>query len=377
MSSECKLRLPRSGGFVLEAQVDLPSEGVLGLFGHSGCGKTTLIRCLAGLEPSACGKIVFNDNVWLDSEKKIFVPAHKRAIGYVFQDAALFDHLTVYDNLMYGYNRAGGRKHIAEFDHVTGLTGVTPLLKRTTINLSGGERQRVAMARALMSAPQLLLYDEPLASLDQSSRQAMMRLLERIKRAWKIPAVYISHSAEELAALADTVTLMDNGKTTTTGNVFQILTRPDTPYAKSDNALFAIPATVEKYDEEHHLATLSWLGGQMLLPRHAKPEIENVRIVAHARDVSLTEEMPKASSILNIFPVTVTGRFPAGEAFELIQLAAGEAPILSRITKYSADRLDIHPGKKLFAQLKTASLANATVDPSPSVTAQHNQPLSE
>ncbi len=351
MSIEVKFQLQRRN-FSLEVQTAFPESGITALFGPSGGGKTTLLRCIAGLEPSVQGSLQVGDTVWQD--ERIFVPPHKRPIGYVFQGAALFPHLSVRGNIEFALKRASERR--ISFDEAISLTGISHLLERRTTNLSGGERQRVALARALLTSPEFLLMDEPLAALDRESKAQLMPYIEQLHETLSIPILYVSHSIEEVAHLADQMVLLSNGRVQGFGPISEMLTSLSLPLAKSDNAVSIIEATVAKHDENYHLTCLRFDGGEILLPREDLSLGKSVRVAVHARDVSLVWQPSEHTSILNIIPVIVKEVSALNKAQVLVRLMAADTLLLARITQKSAAVLKVEPGAALYAQVKSVSL---------------------
>lgn len=351
MSIEVKFKLQRRN-FSLEVQTTFPESGITALFGPSGGGKTTLLRCIAGLEPFAQGNLQVGDMVWQD--ERFFVPPHKRPIGYVFQGAALFPHLSVRGNLDFALKRASEQR--ISFDEAVSLTGIGHLLERRTTNLSGGERQRVALARALLSSPRFLLMDEPLAALDRESQAQLIAYIEQLHETLSIPILYVSHSIEEVAHLADQMILLSNGRVQGNGPISEMLTSLSLPLAKSDNAVSIIEATVAKHDDIYHLTCLRFNGGEILLPREDLSIGQSVRVAVHARDVSLVWQPSEHTSILNVIPVIVKEVSALNQAQVLVRLTAADTLLLARITQKSAAVLQVEPGAALYAQVKSVSL---------------------
>lgn len=353
MSIRTRLRLLREG-FALDLDLELPAGGVSGVYGPSGSGKTTLLRCLAGLEPQALGHVQIGETLWQDSDKGIFVAAHRRGVGYVFQDAALFPHLSVMGNLEFARRRAPAEP--LSLDQVVELTGIVRLLGRDPRSLSGGERQRVALARALLAAPQMLLLDEPMASLDRGSRLQLLPYLERMHDALRIPILYVSHAIREIARLADHVIVLQSGQVRSSGPVQEVLARLDVSGERPTAGIAVIPAVVSGHEQEHGLTRLSFDGGELLLPEEGMEIGRRVRLLAHPRDVSLSLTRAQDSSILNILPVTVTRVLPLDRSQLLVEISAGATPLLAQITRRSGDLLDIGREQRLFAQIKAVSL---------------------
>jgi len=344
-------------GFALDVDLDLPGRGVTALFGQSGCGKTTLLRCIAGLERGS-GRLDVNGETWQDDVR--FVPTHQRALGYVFQDARLFAHLDVRRNLDYGATRAFRRSAGADFQHrdaIINLLGLAPLLDRLPARLSGGEQQRVAIARALLTAPRLLLLDEPLASLDHTRKQEFLPWLERLREELDIPMVYVSHAPDEVARLADHIVVMEAGRAAAQGPLAETLARIDLPIKLGEDAGAVFAATVAERDAEWHLARVEFAGGELWVRDNGTPVGREVRVRILARDVSLANSRHEDTSILNVLPATVQAHATEDHPSQvLVQLRIGECLLLSRLTRRSAQRLDLAPGRKVWVQIKAVAL---------------------
>ncbi len=344
----------RRGDFYLDAAFSVPEHGITALFGPSGCGKTTLLRAMAGLEKAEKGYLRLGDEVWQDAERCL--PTHKRPLGYVFQEASLFAHLTVRGNLMYGYSRVAETSRRITFEQAVALMDLEVLLPRRPENLSGGERQRVAIARALLASPTLLLMDEPLAALDASRKAELLPFFERLHNELVLPVLYISHAADEVARLADHLVLMEAGKVTASGPVNELLTRLDLPLAQDQDAAAIIEATVSGYDETWQLATLDFSGGAFCICHDGLQKGQSVRLRVLARDVSLTLQRQHDTSILNILPAQVEQVLEQNAAQVMVKLKAGNAGLLARVTKKSAAALELAPGKSVYAQVKSVAL---------------------
>jgi len=355
MSLQIRYQLQR-GAFALDVDVTLPAKGISALFGPSGCGKTTCLRCIAGLEKPQQGLLTLGEQCWQDSTRAHFIPVHQRAVGYVFQDAALFPHLNVEANLLYAYRRLGKRPANIKPDAIIDLLRLSTLLPRSVDNLSGGEQQRVAIGRALLANPDLLLMDEPLSALDAASKAEIMPCLEQLHDELSIPILYVSHSADEVARLADNIVLLENGQVQAQGKTSDIFTRLDLAPAQRSEASAIIEAQVESHDEEFALTRLAFSGRHITLPALALDKDQSVRIIIHARDVSLALEHQLNSSILNILPVEVEAISAINAAQMLVRLDAGGQKLLSRITRKSANVLGIKPRQRLYAQVKSVSL---------------------
>jgi molybdate transport system ATP-binding protein len=351
--------LVEQGGFTLDVDVRLPGRGVTALFGHSGSGKTTILRCLAGLTRPARGRLCVNGETWLDTAKGIVLPTHKRPLGYVFQEASLFPHLTVERNLRYGMSRVPATARRVDLAQAAELLGIGHLLDRMPAGLSGGEKQRVGIARALLTSPRLLLLDEPLASLDQKRKLEILPYLERLHDELDIPILYVSHAPEEVARLADHLVLLENGRALASGPIAETLARLDLPITMADDASVVIEGVVGAHDATYGLLTLDLPGaGASLRVVHAAlPAGRAMRIVVRARDVSLASSAASDTSVLNVLPATVVAMEAAADPAQMtVRLDIDGTPLLSRITRYSSDHLDLRVGARVWAQVKAVSL---------------------
>ncbi|MFZ2827677.1 molybdenum ABC transporter ATP-binding protein [Hydrogenophaga sp.] len=352
-------RLAR-GGFALDVDMTLPGHGITALFGPSGSGKTTCLRVLAGLERSAVGRVQVGEQIWQDSERGAFVPTHRRAIGYVFQEASLFDHLTVEGNLRFGFDRTPAAERRHDWRHGLELLGIGHLLQRRPQELSGGERQRVAIARALAASPRVLLMDEPLAALDAARKAEILPWLEQLHEALDLPVVYVTHSVDEVARLADHVVLLDQGQMLAQGPVIELMTRADLPLAHGDSAGALIEAITCGLHSASALCELRFDGGTLLLPQTRAtplPERTPVRVRVQARDVSLSLIKPEQTSVLNVLPAMVTEVSEDGPGQVLVGLRLGQGTrLLSRISRLSCERLGIAPGLPVYVQIKGVAM---------------------
>lgn len=354
-----RLTLAR-GDFTLDVDLRLPGRGVSALFGHSGSGKTSCLRCLAGLERASSAYIEINGDVWEDSARGYFLAPHKRPVGYVFQEASLFPHLSVRGNLEFGWRRIPVAERKVSLEHACELLGIAPLLGRKPSTLSGGEAQRVGIARALLSSPRLLLMDEPLAALDAPRKREILPYLERLHDELEIPVVYVSHAQDEVARLADHLVLLEQGRALASGPIGETLSRLDLPMAQGEDAGVVLEGTVVGHDPHYELFDLRLGGNQGPLLRIAHPSLvvgSNLRLKVQARDVSLALTAESTSSILNRLQVQVRECRPADNpAHVLVSLDAAGHALLARITRYSADQLGLHPGQALWAQIKSVAL---------------------
>ena len=343
--------------FRLDVDLELPGRGVTALFGHSGSGKTTLLRLVAGLIRIPHGRLSVNGEVWQDG--RAFLPTHKRPLGYVFQEASLFPHLTARGNLEYGMKRVGTAMDGAALEQAVTLLGIGHLLDRRPHQLSGGERQRVAIARALAVQPRLLLMDEPLAALDFKRKLEILPYLERLHDTLEIPVLYVSHSPDEVARLADTVVVMEQGQARAVGAVAEVFSRLDLALAQDQEASAIIEGVVLSHDDDYALTRLEIPGGRLSVARLDRNIHDQVRVRIHARDVSLALDEPGTSSILNILPARILEMREIEQAQVLVKLCTGDGgktPLLARITRHSRDRLRLHQGQPVFAQVKAVAL---------------------
>ncbi|HEY6831879.1 MAG TPA: molybdenum ABC transporter ATP-binding protein [Pseudolabrys sp.] len=349
------------GRFALDAAFTVPATGVSALFGPSGCGKTTVLRCMAGLQRLAEGFCTINGDIWQD--KTNFRPTHMRPVGYVFQEASLFPHLSVRRNLLYGAPRQPMASATAEirFDEVIDLLGLAGLLDRAPHNLSGGERQRVAVGRALLSQPRLLLMDEPLSALDRQTKDEILPFLERLHASLSLPVMYVSHDISEIERLADHLVLMRSGRVIASGPFSDVRTDPSLPLALAKEAAVSLDAVVKAYDENYGLATLDVSGGRFTVPMPKAPIGSRRRLTIAASDVSLARERPNATTILNILPAKIISATPAGEHETVVLLRLGPEGtgdrLLARVTRRSWDELGLAEGMMVFSQVKGAALA--------------------
>jgi len=355
------------GKFSLDASFVAPARGVTALFGPSGCGKTTVLRCIAGLVRLPGGFCSIAGEVWQDKDGT-FVPTHRRALGYVFQEPSLFPHLSVRGNLLYGAPRAAAGR--AAFDEVVDLLGVGHLLHRSPRHLSGGERQRVAIGRALLSQPKLLLMDEPLSALDRAAKEEIAPFIERLRDRLLLPIVYISHDIVEVERLADHVVLMEKGRVIAAGSLADVESDLSLPLARAFDAGVSLSGAVEAYDANYGLLTLSVRGGRFVSPAAparagAIGDTRKIRILA--RDVSLARERPGPSSILNILPARVVSIRQVDGNEIIVSLALGHDGtgdrLLARLTRKSSEALDLATGARVYAQVKAAALGAAEHPP--------------
>jgi molybdate transport system ATP-binding protein len=354
IQAEIKNRL---GDFTLDVSLDLPAQGITALFGHSGSGKTSVLRAIAGLTPFD-GHLTVGGEEWQGGGKVL--PVHRRPLGYVFQEASLFPHLSVQENLLFGFKRIPKSSRQLSLAQVVEWLGLEPLLQRRSQRLSGGERQRVAIGRALLSSPRLLLMDEPLSALDEQSKREILPYLERLHDFLPIPVLYVSHSLTEVARLADYMVWLKAGRVHDNGSVQEMLTKMELALSHGDEAAAVLDTVVAGHDEKYHLTALDCRFGRLWVRAMDKRLGESVRVRIPARDVSLSLEEETQSSILNIWRAEVVDIAAADPGQVLVKLCCperrGSQPLLARITCKSQDRLALRIGSQLYARIKSVGL---------------------
>jgi len=354
MSIRARFRVPLSR-FALDVDLQLEAAGVSAVIGASGSGKTTLLRCFAGLVRDPEGELRVRDTVWQDRAQ--FVPPHRRAIGYVFQDARLFPHLNVRKNLEFGMRRVPPGERRVAFERAVELLGIAPLLARSPRKLSGGESQRVGIARALLTSPLLLLMDEPLASLDLESRAQISSYLEQLQKELAIPVLYVTHSPLEVVRLAARIVLLEEGRVRALGPIHELLTRPDLPLSHIDDAGAVLDARVSAHAPEYSLTYVSIDAGQLAISARPAPVGSEIRFHVRARDVSLSLVRPERSSISNVLEGRVIDvNADRDPAHRLVRVAVGRSVLLSRVTFRSVVELGIAPGLPVLAQVKSVAI---------------------
>ncbi|NND82117.1 MAG: molybdenum ABC transporter ATP-binding protein [Gammaproteobacteria bacterium] len=352
LSINCKIQ---RGEFELCADIALPERGITVLYGESGCGKTSLLRAIAGLDRHADTRIMFADQVWQD--EAVFVAPYQRRIGYVFQEASLFSHLSVAQNIDYGRSRSAAAMH-TPLAEIIRLLGLETKLDQRPEQLSGGERRRVAIARALASAPQILLMDEPLVSLDHARRMELMSYLEQVAMQSGLPMVYVSHAQDEVARLAHHVVMLQGGRVSGSGHAADVLTDLALAPAASPDAVSVVEGVLLEHDQQYGLSRVEFAGGVFSIPASPRAVGDKLRIQVAARDVSLALQAPEASSILNVFAARVVAIQGYDRSQVTVKLDCGGSALLARVTRKSMDRLKIAIGTQLMAQIKsTATLA--------------------
>ncbi len=351
----------RLGSFTLDAKFSA-SGRIIALFGASGSGKTSLINIIAGLIRPERGRVAIGGTVLTDTAAGIFVPPYRRKLGTVFQEGRLFPHLSVRQNLLYGAWFARAAQKEANLSRVAGLLGIEPLLGRHPGGLSGGEKQRVAIGRALLASPALLLMDEPLASLDEPRKLEIIPYLERLRDEARIPIIYVSHSVAEVARLSDTLVILEAGKVRAAGPTVALMQRLDLiPAAGTGEAGALIEAVVESHDGAYGLTTLVSRAGRWRVPLLDAPPGKAVRMQIKARDVMIALTRPEAMSALNVIPATVAEIGPMEEPGVEIRLDCGGDALVARLTRYSVERLCLRIGTPVFAVVKSVSFDRSTL----------------
>jgi molybdate transport system ATP-binding protein len=347
------------GDFELNVSFSVPSVGITALFGPSGCGKTTVLRCVAGLNSLPGSQLAVSGEIWQDRQRSL--PTHKRPVGYVFQEANLFNHLSVLDNLLYGFKRSQKQELAPQLDEIVALLGLDNLLNRSPRSLSGGEQQRVAIGRALMSAPQILLMDEPLAALDRASKNDILPYLEKLHSKLDIPVLYVSHDISEVERLADHMVLMERGQVTKSGHLETLLSDPTLPLASMPDAAVVMKAEVKAFDEQYGLTTVQVAGGELISTGYIGPKGSEHRLRIIASDVGLCRNRaPDGSSILNGPKAKITYVDSSLPYQMTVFLNLGEhgkgAGLLARISKKSWDKLQLAKGDVVHALIKGVNL---------------------
>ncbi len=348
------------GAFELDVELALPAQGITALFGHSGSGKTSLLRCIAGLERVE-GQLSFKQQCWQGNDR--FMPVHQRPLAYVFQEASLFPHLSVRRNLEYGYRRIDPAARRISFDQAVLWLGLYPLLERAPDTLSGGERQRVAIGRALLTSPELLLMDEPLSALDLKSKREILPYLEQLHENLSIPVLYVTHALDEVTRLADHIVVLEKGRALASGALTEVLARLDLPIRQDEDAGVVIKARIAEKDSDWHLARAEFDGGSIWVKDSGLPLDKMVRLRVLARDVSLAQQPHRDQSIQNLLPAQVTHVVSNDHpAVVLVRLDAGAeagaatTPVLSRLTARSAAAMQLEPGKSVWLQIKSVAV---------------------
>ena len=361
-SIHLQIKMSRAA-FKLDVNLHLPGQGISAIFGPSGSGKTTLLRAVAGLEKNQDGCIQIGANIWQDSQRGIYLPTWQRSLGYVFQESSLLPHLNVTENLNFGLKRAlktmgSTPSQASKALHASiELLGIGSLLQRMPNELSGGERQRVAIARAIAMQPQLLLMDEPLASLDAARRQEIFPWLSKLRDELKMPMLYVTHSAEEVTRLADHLVVLDKGQVKAQGPVGEVLTQVVNPVVVGEDAGALIEGCVGAVDSQWHLSRIDFEGGRVWMRDAGLPVGKAVRIRILARDVSLATTEPQNTSIQNQLRGSIQSITPDAHPSQvMVVLKCGTEEVLARVTKRAVDELALQVGQSVWAQVKSVAL---------------------
>lgn len=341
-------------GFSMDVDLTLPGRGVTAIFGRSGSGKTTLLRCIAGLERTRTGFLSFKGEIWQDQSS--FLPVHKRPLGYVFQETSLFPHLSVLRNLRYGQSRSK-REHKVSLEQAIELLGIAHLLERMPERLSGGERQRVAIARSLAVSPRILLMDEPLAALDLARKQEILPYLERLHDKLEIPVLYVTHSPDEVARLADHLVALEAGRLLGSGPLSETLARLDLPVILGEERAVVLEGTVAERDETWHLVRVIFNGGSLWTRDRGIAVGKKVRMRVPSGGVSLALQPQHDSSILNslsgIVAAIADDEHPG---MAQVQVQIGASVLLARVTRRSVATLSLTTGRQVWAQVKSVAV---------------------
>lgn len=344
----------RLSDFYLDVALSLPSKGIAVLLGESGCGKTTLLRCIAGLQ-RADGYLNVGDSVW--QSKDNIIPTHQREVGYVFQESSLFPHLNVEGNLRYGYRRTKQNKRRVDFDETVSLLGLQHLLSRRIESLSGGQRQRVAIARALLTAPKLLLMDEPLISLDMDSKANILPYLEQLHRQLSIPIIYVTHSPDEATRLGDYLVIMDKGQVIAQGKPNDTLSQSHLPKALRQNACTLIDTVISEIDTQWHLAKADFDGGHLWINQQHFEKGQKIRLRIFAADVSIALQR-EVSSIQNILAGKIEKICPdTHPALAQVHVRIGQTLVLARLTQKALSELALVTKQAVFVQIKSVAVS--------------------
>lgn len=350
---ECKFNISRND-FNLNINTSFEINGITAIIGKSGCGKTTFLNCLSGLISDKNSFMRINNNIVQD--KSLLIPTQKRNIGYVFQNAALFKHLNVLDNLIYAKKRSRNKNAKMNLEQIIDKFKLGSLLQHKPHQLSGGEKQRVAIARAIASSPQLLLMDEPLSSLDNESKSELITLIESIKDNFHLPVLYVTHSLNEMARISTNAIIMDSGKITKIGNTFEILTNLDLPISEQNNSLAVINGNIESHDNKYNLTDINIGNNIISVPQINQSIRSKVRLLIKSKDVSITMERPISTSILNIIECNIIKIKHLNASNILIKLNFNNQILISKITKKSFDKLELETGKIVYAQIKSIAI---------------------
>jgi molybdate transport system ATP-binding protein len=341
--------------FELDVDINIPGQGITAVFGESGSGKTSLLRCIAGLEKNAFGSLEVNGELWQNTS--MVVPTHKRNLGYVFQEASLFEHLTAMGNLRYAIKRCNQTAKPELLNQVISVMGIDGILSKHPLQLSGGERQRVAIARALLSQPKLLLMDEPLASLDTARKLEILPYLESLRSSFNIPILYVSHAVDEIVRLADHAVIMRHGKVVAQGAITELFSRADLPLGVGNEVGAILECKVIERDKHWHLMRVEFDGGELWLPNVENNQNTLQRVRVLASDVSLTLTPHTDSSILNVLSGQIAEIINDQDpAMSLVRLKVGASYLVARLTQRSLHKLALTLGDYIWIQIKSAAI---------------------
>ena len=353
-AGHCSIKLQRKE-FSIEAEFDIPSRGVMGIFGHSGSGKTTLLRCIAGLEKDAHGHIEINGRTWLSDNQNL--SSQERNIGYIFQESRLFPHLSVLSNLNYGTKRcAECDTTTLDRDHLYELLNIGHLLNRKPHQLSGGEKQRVAIGRALLKNPQILLLDEPLASLDERRKQEILPFLDRLHEELSIPMLYVSHSMAEVTRLCDYILVMEQGRVQFNGRLHDALVSPESPLSHEEDAAAILEGIVSKQENEFQLSTIQTSNANHIVVPGQTNIGQHVRLRIKASDVSLCKSAVSDSSILNVIEGNISAILEETQGHVLLQINSRNDILLARISRKSYQQMELGLNQNIHMQIKAVSI---------------------
>ena len=356
----------RLGAFVLDAEFNTPTRGLTALFGRSGSGKSTIVAAISGLLRPDCGRIVVGGETLFDSARRIDVPPERRRVGYVFQDARLFPHLKVRDNLAYGLKRAPADSRAIAFDAIVELLGIEHLLDRRPLRLSGGEKQRVAIGRALLAQPRVLLMDEPLASLDAARHQEIMPYIERLRDGLDCSIVYVSHSVEEVVRLAQTMVIIEGGRTVAQGTPAELSQRLDLhPLFGRFEAGSVIEGRVADHDDARQLTRIAWGKRWLLVPRIEAQVGAPLRIRVRARNVILAVTRPTDISVQNILEGIVMEISDEPGPYAEVKVEMGGSAVLARVTRDAVQRLGLEPRKPVYVLVKSVAIDGHSISAAP------------
>ena len=347
----------RKGEFVLALQQNIQLQGIVGVYGHSGAGKSSLLRVIAGLECNASGTLTLGEQCWQASSRHHFVPPHQRQLAYVFQEPRLFSHLTVMCNLHFAMKRVKAVTAMPSLTDIVDGLQLTPLLTRRPATLSGGEQQRVAIARALLTAPALLLMDEPLSAIDRQHKAELIPLLRRINEQFHLPIIMVSHSADELAVLSDQLLLLRKGQAVAFDNTPRLMSRLDLLEMSSlQEAGAVLDAQVDHFDDAFQLTRLLVEGIPLSVPGRVGNVGARIKLRVHARDVAVATEKPRGLSIRNILPARITMIEEGADAHAQLLATVGQQTIRVRLTRASLSELSLVVGQSVYLLIKAASV---------------------